>query len=520
MEMSMASDADLRAVLAAHPNAVVAAIATDGRACPVPESIPLGDHHRFNGTLDLLVPDDRIGMIEVWQRAQVEPVVQTEVHLLADPDRAARLHIFDLRVEHGVHLMLLEDHDLESLERSSEAREALRRGRATAKKDGIAIFLDVDDGITTMLGWQPSELIGHQTVEFVHPDDVDVAVGNWMEMRNEGVTRRNRVRMRNKSGQWIWVEVTNENHLDEAEPHVLCHMIDISEEMAHLEALQQREHLLARLAEALPIGICHLRNDREVAYTNEPLMALVGPITSLTDLVERVAPLDRVALELALDNAFDGRPGHVEIALNVDGDERRCEMTIRPLHDDDTLDGVIVCAADVTDRSRMRAELEHRASHDALTGCLNRAATSAAIERLLRDGRGFALAFIDLDGFKRINDEFGHAAGDEILRVAAARLRGSIRPEDSLGRIGGDEFVVICVSDAPFAPESLAVRLRDALAGDVAFARQQIPLHASVGATSSQGAGLDSEALLQRADSAMYAMKRRSRAGIRAVEAV
>src|SRR5213079_1288510 len=102
---------------------------------------------------------------------------------------------------------------------------------------------------------------------------------------------------------------------------------------------------------------------------------------------------------------FLGRDSAVEVAVTLGSIERRCEITVRPLrHDDESIDGVIVCAADVTDRSRLRAELEHRASHDALTGCLNRAATADAVERLLCHAGWVAVAFIDLDDFKVIND--------------------------------------------------------------------------------------------------------------------
>ena len=134
------------------------------------------------------------------------------------------------------------------------------------------------------------------------------------------------------------------------------------------------------------------------------------------------------------------------------------------------------------------------------------------LERALREHRQVAVAYIDLDNFKSINDELGHAAGDELLRVAAARLRSVTRVDDRLGRIGGDEFVVICPrGDGPFEAAALAERLTEAICGDVTFARQRIPLRASVGAAVSLDGELDAEALLSRADAAMYEVKRRSR---------
>jgi diguanylate cyclase (GGDEF)-like protein len=197
------------------------------------------------------------------------------------------------------------------------------------------------------------------------------------------------------------------------------------------------------------------------------------------------------------------------------GDERRCELTFRPMSDPDVaddVDGVIVCAADVTDRCRLRAELEHRATHDALSGCLNRAAAVSALEHALEASPQVAVAYVDLDHFKAVNDELGHAAGDELLRVVAARLRGVTRGDDQLGRIGGDEFVVICPQgSAPFEGTALVARLTEAVNGEVAFAGQRIPLRASVGVAISAPREDDAEAVLARADAAMYEAKRLAR---------
>jgi diguanylate cyclase (GGDEF)-like protein len=112
-----------------------------------------------------------------------------------------------------------------------------------------------------------------------------------------------------------------------------------------------------------------------------------------------------------------------------------------------------------------------------------------------------------------VNDELGHAAGDELLRVAAARLRSVVRIDDRVGRMGGDEFVVISPQGTgPFEAAALRERLTDAVNGDVAFARQRIPLRASIGVALSEPGELDAEAVLSRADAAMYAAKRRARA--------
>jgi diguanylate cyclase (GGDEF)-like protein len=215
-------------------------------------------------------------------------------------------------------------------------------------------------------------------------------------------------------------------------------------------------------------------------------------------------------VDAALRQAMSGRSGELEVGVLQGREERRCELTFRPMAGDSGgVDGVIVCAADVTDRSRLRAELEHRASHDALSGCLNRGATVAALERALRIHPRVAVVYLDLNGFKAINDELGHAAGDELLRIAAARLRTVIRSQDVVGRIGGDEFVVICPEGpGAFDETELVTRLSEATNADVVFARHRIELRASLGVAFSLPGEVDAEAVLIRADAAMYRAKR------------
>ncbi|MEY2459637.1 MAG: hypothetical protein QOG30_1467 [Acidimicrobiaceae bacterium] len=512
-------------VLRAHPHALVVALGVDARPVPVPASVPLCGQQVFEGRsgLELVAATDQLAAIDAWQQSQTEPVVSLDVHLGSVSDQLVTIYLVDARAEHGVHLLLTVADDPELVLAAAAAHEATARRVAHVSKDAVSVILDVDEATTLLLGWHPDDLIGHRTVEFVHPDDVQRAIDSWMEMRSGFGSGRLRVRYRHAHGHYVWVEVTNRNHLDD--PDIGCivsEMVDISVEMAQLEALRDRERLLGRLAAALPIGVCHLRLDREVVYSNEPLVALLGPVDSVEALLGSVAAADRQAVEFALDQALRGHASDLEVSVINDRWQRRCELTFRTMTSDNgSLDGVIMCAADVTDRSRLRSELEHRASHDALSGCLNRAATVAALDRALREDGGIAVAYIDLDQFKSTNDAFGHAAGDELLRVAAARIRSAARADDQIGRVGGDEFVVICrLRDGVVDAETLVDRLTSAINGDVDFADQRIPLRASVGAALAVPGEFDAEAVLTRADAAMYDTKRRARAQLSGAQAV
>src|SRR5262249_48070758 len=154
----------------------------------------------------------------------------------------------------------------------------------------------------------------------------------------------------------------------------------------------------------------------------------------------------------------------------------------------------------------LRDELEIRATVDPLTDCLNRAATLALVEATLLAGGpdGTALLFVDLDDFKQVNDVHGHAVGDRVLEVCARRMRSALRGRDRLGRIGGDEFLVVCrdVADPAMALE-IAQRLVETVGADVSVDGLVLPVRASVGVAWTADED-DADALIARADTAMY----------------
>lgn len=155
-----------------------------------------------------------------------------------------------------------------------------------------------------------------------------------------------------------------------------------------------------------------------------------------------------------------------------------------------------------------RQRLSHRATHDSLTGLANRERFAALVDHALRDGTRPAVAFVDLDGFKDVNDRFGHSAGDVLLQVAAERIRSVVRSEDVAGRLGGDEFAVLLstssrTENAAVVAERIGARLAEPFSVD----GRTVMVGASVGLAFG-GGGDDADGLLRRADAAMYAAKR------------
>jgi diguanylate cyclase (GGDEF)-like protein len=167
------------------------------------------------------------------------------------------------------------------------------------------------------------------------------------------------------------------------------------------------------------------------------------------------------------------------------------------------LSGVVAQASTALENARLMETMAHQARHDNLTGLLGHRAFHESLEGEL-DGGVFALASVDIDDFKQINDRFGHPVGDEALRLVADALRTSVRDEDSVFRVGGEEFAVLLRGMSAHAALPLADRLRAAVAA-IDF---RVPLRVSVGLAAWPHDAADRDALLGLADAALYAAKR------------
>lgn len=179
----------------------------------------------------------------------------------------------------------------------------------------------------------------------------------------------------------------------------------------------------------------------------------------------------------------------------------------------------VLVARDATMRKLYEDQLEHQATHDALTGLANRKLFEELLMRAVfrgdRSHQPVAVLFVDLDGFKEINDDFGHPMGDRVLAETARRLENVVRPGDVVSRLGGDEFAVLCenLSAVPDA-EKIASRIVAAVAEPIAVSNGIATVTASVGvALADDGEGAAS--LVSRADHAMYEMKNAGKAGYR-----
>ena len=199
--------------------------------------------------------------------------------------------------------------------------------------------------------------------------------------------------------------------------------------------------------------------------------------------------------------------------LTTSSPERHYELRFSPLLDSAkrTL-GLLVIFQDVSERKRLERDLLRLATTDSLTGALNRrqvlAVAEEEAERHRRYGGGLSLLMLDLDNFKRINDSYGHGAGDEVIKAFAAACRASLRSSDCLGRFGGEEFVVLLPQTQLAAALQVAEKLRARVeAVKHCVGERQETVTASIGVAAMQAECDSVEELLLRADAALYRAK-------------
>ncbi len=196
----------------------------------------------------------------------------------------------------------------------------------------------------------------------------------------------------------------------------------------------------------------------------------------------------------------------------ADGTYRHLECIGINRTDDATLNGLVLTARDVTLRVQLAEIVEHQALHDPLTDLANRRAFVEAVDRALhradREGRTIACAYLDLDRFKAVNDQYGHATGDALLTEVADRLRATVRRGDLPARLGGDEFAVLFEPvEGADAAMHLAQRVLAALCSPVTIQGHTLDVPPSIGLTTGQPHD-DAATMLDRADAALYRAKR------------
>ncbi|MBI3174807.1 MAG: PAS domain S-box protein [Chloroflexi bacterium] len=397
-----------------------------------------------------------------------------------------------------------------------------------------AIFLiDNETGQIQDVNRIASEMYGFTREELLLLRNVDLSAQphETRKATQTGITNIPVRYHRKKDGTIFPVEITASHISYKGRPAHIAAIRDISERIKAEQALMESEAKFRSLVEQSPDGIIIVDEEGMVVEWNRGQELLSGlkreevlglPIWEIqyrllplemrpVGFTERVKEYTRQTLETGLGGGLN-LPRETAI-LRPDGS--RCDAeVVMYTYKTDLGYRVGSIARDITERKQVEKRLEHMAMHDSLTGLPNRQLfqdrLSFAIERARREERSMlAVMLLDLDNFKEVNDTYGHAYGDHLLRLVAERLRNCLRKSDTAARMGGDEFTLINedMSDS-HACELVAQKVLSAISEPMQIEGHTFTISASIGISLYLTDSDDATTLLRKADIAMYQAKR------------
>ncbi|CAI2494055.1 diguanylate cyclase domain-containing protein [Serratia plymuthica] len=473
-------------------------------------------------------------------------------------DRAHDLRDFAAVIEEHLH-GVERDIYTESLKSNLQRTEALFEQTFSQAAVGMALvslegyWLRVNPRICEMLQYSERELLERTFQDITHPDDLHIDLGLLKQLlANEIATYSMEKRYYRADGSIIWVQLTVAlNRLPNGSPHhFISVIVDISERKAaeaDLFALQHeleervelRTHELSVVVNKLNLEIdSRVLTEHQLSAEKERLRAITDNMPALISQIDNEERylfansayktwfgLDEARLkemtvrELIGEAAYATAKPVIERALCGETlsfeNELQTRQGLLMIHT--TLvpcetQGFYILSMDITELKRLQQRLEYDVTHDMLTGLTNRRAFLRRLAGTLQrccPQQQMALLFIDLDGFKAINDTFGHDFGDLILKTFAKLLSACAGTNNSASRLAGDEFTVILwpLMDPERQVTEFCEKVLTQLAAITQIGNQKVTLSASIGAAISSDGTLSAEALLSKADDAMYQAK-------------
>ena len=396
-------------------------------------------------------------------------------------------------------------------------------------------YVDLNPAWEDMLGIPREEAIGRTAVElgiFTQQDRQKLLA----QALQHGQLSSYEVRLNVRGGPPRTVLQSMRATEFDGEPCWLFSVHDITDRKKNEEQVREREELLSLTISAASLGLwdwnlqtgtvtgdSRWRAMRGLEDVGEPAAAAAPAIQWTTGL----APddIDRITSELARHTAHPGTPFDATWRVNTAAATPAGDGGVRWIRNLGKIVGVdaqgrpermLGVSIDVTPQREQEVLLQRLALFDALTGLPNRVLLARKLQESMdqarQNGRQLGVAYLDLDGFKPVNDRLGHGAGDRLLVVVAGRLTRALRPLDTVARLGGDEFVILMPAlESPEECERMLHQVMDSVSAPYTLDAERVVVTASIGYTVFPQDAADADTLLRHADQAMYAAKQAGR---------
>lgn len=396
-------------------------------------------------------------------------------------------------------------------------------GATMAVIDRSLVMIYANDEYARWFGTVPQELIGKTLVEVYGEQDC-VRFMPFVErvLRGERVQYQRMLRTPYGIDEWRTICLTPWHNSQGDIDGFIATALDVHELQVTMNALRVANQRLSSHMENSPMAVLEMDHKLQLLHCSQRAVQLMGWLhvaglegRLLTDLLAPASVDD--SLQQALQRLQSGEESQNRAEtcfVRSDGTEVHCEWFNSALTDEEgQVTSIMALVQDVSAKIQIARQQHYLANHDSLTGLLNRAAFQGRLEKSLVQARhsagSVALLFIDLDGFKRVNDAEGHRAGDEVLRIVAQRLASTVRAGDTMARLGGDEFLVMLDREVTRdVTDTIGHRIIEALHLPMTVDGRDLHVGASIGIAMHPPMEGDIDALMNRADQAMYSAKR------------
>ena len=366
-------------------------------------------------------------------------------------------------------------------------------------------------------GWSATELVGQEMTSLVHPDDLVTALSSLGSVQDKSVGTLVTIRLRDRDGAYSTFEVRGRSAIYDPDVDGVVLVLRDLADRSRWDLDGGTDAVLRTVLQYAPGITMVLSSEGALRSATRAYSAVLARDLETTvgrPLWHLATERDREMVKRQLAGVIrDGGSRSFEAWMSR-GDGLApipLQMTVVNLLDDPSIQGLVVTALEISALVETRQQLHHHASHDHLTGLANRRCLrdrlGEALDAAHRDGTSVAVLYCDIDGFKAVNDRFGHRAGDEVLVEVARRFRIAMRDDDLVGRYGGDEFVIVVRDADALAASFTKQRIEIALSDAITLSNGAVvTVRASVGFAVDDGS-TDLDDLLAGADTAMYREK-------------